>query len=63
MRAVQGYDWLNTRIFRHNNIPVLETTYQASFRIVAKALLICFRAASPEIQYELDKQPDSTLKV
>lgn len=63
MRAVQGYDWPDTRIFRHNNIPVLETTYQASFRIVAEGFADMFPRSVMEIQYELDKQPDSTLKI
>ena len=63
MRAVQGYDWPDTRIFRHNEIPVLETTYQASFRIVAEGFADMFPRSVMEIQYELDKQPDSTLKI
>jgi len=63
MRAVQGYDWPDTRIFRYNEIPVLETTYQASFRIVAEGFADMFPRSVMEIIHELDKQPDSTLKI
>jgi len=63
MRAVQGYDWPDTRIFRHNEIPVLETTYQASFRIVSEGFADMFPRSVMEIQHELDKQPDNTLKI
>ena len=54
MRAVQGYDWPDTRIFRHNNIPVLETTYRASFRIVAEGFADMFPRSVLEIQNEWD---------
>ena len=63
MRAVQGYDWPDTRIFRYNKIPVLETTYQASFRIVAEGFADMFPRSVMEIKHELEKQCDSTLKM
>ncbi|MDO6568278.1 amino acid ABC transporter substrate-binding protein [Alteromonas sp. 1_MG-2023] len=64
MRAVQGYDWPDTRIFRHNKIPVLETTYKASFRIVSEGFADMFPRSVMEIQHELENQPaDSELKI
>lgn len=54
MRAVQGYDWPDTRIFLHNNIPVLETTYRASFRIVGEGFADMFPRSVMEIQNEVD---------
>jgi len=58
MRAVQGYDWPDTRIFRHNHIPVLETTYRASFRIVAEGFADMFPRSVMEIQNEINNLPE-----
>lgn len=63
-RMVQGYDWPDTRIFRHNKIHVLETTYQASFRIVMERFADMFPRSVLEIQNELDNLSDkSALKI
>lgn len=56
MRAVQGYDWPDTRIFRHNGIRVLETTYQASFRMVAEGFADMFPRSVMEISHEINSQ-------
>lgn len=52
-RAVLGYDWPDTKIFRANDIPVLETTYRASFRIVSEEFADMFPRSVMEIQEEL----------
>ncbi|OJF69395.1 amino acid ABC transporter substrate-binding protein [Alteromonas sp. V450] len=57
-RAVLGYDWPDTQIFRANNLPVLETTYRASFRIVSEGFADIFPRSVMEIKEELD---DKTL--
>jgi len=51
-RAVLGYDWPDTKIFRANNLPVLETTYRASFRIVSEGFADIFPRSVMEIQEE-----------
>lgn len=53
-RAVLGYDWPDTRIFKANNIPVLETTYRASFRIVSEGFADMFPRSVMEIEEELE---------
>ena len=57
-RAVLGYDWPDTKIFRANDLPVLETTYRASFRIVSEGFADIFPRSVMEIQEELE---DKTL--
>ncbi|CAA0341122.1 Amino acid ABC transporter substrate-binding protein [Alteromonas alvinellae] len=52
-RAVLGYDWPDTKIFRANDIPVLETTYRASFRIVSEGFADMFPRSVMEIKEEL----------
>ena len=52
-RAVLGYDWPDTKIFRANDIPVLETTYRASFRIVSEGFADMFPRSVVEINEEL----------
>lgn len=52
-RAVLGYDWPDTKIFRANDIPVLETTYRASFRIVSEGFADMFPRSVVEIKEEL----------
>lgn len=52
-RAVLGYDWPDTKIFKANNIPVLETTYRASFKIVSEEFADMFPRSAMEIQEEL----------
>jgi hypothetical protein len=54
MRAVQGYDWPDTRIFRANNIRVLETTYDASFKMVAEKFADMFPRSVMEINHEIE---------
>ena len=51
-RAVLGYDWPDTKIFRANDIPVLETTYRASFRIVSEGFADMFPRSVMEIHEE-----------
>ncbi|AXT39057.1 amino acid ABC transporter substrate-binding protein [Alteromonas sp. BL110] len=51
-RAVLGYDWPDTKIFRANDIPVLETTYRASFRIVSEGFADMFPRSVMEINEE-----------
>ena len=51
-RAVLGYDWPDTKIFRANDIPVLETTYRASFRIVSEGFADIFPRSVMEISEE-----------
>ena len=51
-RAVLGYDWPDTKIFRANDIPVLETTYRASFRIVSEGFADIFPRSVMEINEE-----------
>ncbi|MFZ8201519.1 amino acid ABC transporter substrate-binding protein [Alteromonas portus] len=51
-RAVLGYDWPDTKIFRANDIPVLETTYRASFRIVSEGFADMFPRSVMEISEE-----------
>lgn len=64
MRAVQGYDWPDTRILRHNDIPVLETTYRASFRIVAEGFADMFPRSVLEIHNEMNNlSPDDNLAI
>ncbi|NDV92316.1 transporter substrate-binding domain-containing protein [Alteromonas sp. 345S023] len=53
MRAVQGYDWPDTRIFRSNNIRVLETTYDASFKMVAEKFADMYPRSVMEINHEI----------
>ena len=52
LRSVQGYDWPDTKILRHNNIGVLETTYRASFRIVAEGFADMYPRGIMEIDGE-----------
>lgn len=52
LRSVQGYDWPDTKILRHNNIGVLETTYRASFRIVAEGFADMYPRGIMEIEGE-----------
>ncbi|MHC6648479.1 type 2 periplasmic-binding domain-containing protein [Alteromonas sp. HB246098] len=51
-RAVLGYDWPDTKIFRANDIPVLETTYRASFRIISEGFADIFPRSVMEINEE-----------
>ena len=55
-RAVLGYDWPDTKIFKANNIPVLETTYRASFKIVSEGFADMFPRSAMEIQEELSDE-------
>ena len=52
-RAVLGYDWPDSMIFRANDIPVLETTYRASLRIVSEGFADMFPRSVVEIKEEL----------
>ncbi|WP_421132524.1 amino acid ABC transporter substrate-binding protein [Alteromonas sp. A079] len=52
LRSVQGYDWPDTKILRHNNMGVLETTYRASFRIVAEGFADMYPRGIMEISKE-----------
>jgi hypothetical protein len=63
-RAVMGYDWPDTRIFKANNIPVLETTYRASFRIVSEGFADMFPRSVMEINEEFaDEQLSQGLAI
>ena len=55
-RAVLGYDWPDTKIFRASNIEVLETTYQASFRIVSEGFADFFPRSVLEVKEELSNE-------
>ena len=55
-RAVLGYDWPDTKIFKANKIPVLETTYRASFKIVSEGFADMFPRSAMEIQEELSDE-------
>ena len=55
-RTVLGYDWPDTKIFRANNLPVLETTYRASFRIVAEGFADIFPRSVMEIREEFEDE-------
>ena len=55
-RAVLGYDWPDTKIFKANHIPVLETTYRASFKIVSEGFADMFPRSAMEIQEELSDE-------
>lgn len=55
-RAVLGYDWPDTKIFKANNIPVLETTYRASFKIVSEGFADMFPRSAMEIQEEFSDE-------
>lgn len=55
-RAVLGYDWPDTKIFRANDIPVLETTYRASFRIVSEGFADMFPRSVMEINEEFSNK-------
>lgn len=64
MRAVLGYDWPDSRIFRHNEIPVIETTYRASFRFISEGFADIFPRSVMEIQTELrNLSSDNALKI
>lgn len=55
-RAVMGYDWPDTKVFRANKLPILETTYRASFRIVAEGFADMFPRSVMEVQEEFENK-------
>ncbi|WP_156844083.1 amino acid ABC transporter substrate-binding protein [Alteromonas sp. RW2A1] len=52
-RAALGYDWPDTAIFRHAQIPVLETNYRASFKMVADGFADMFPRSVMEVKEEM----------
>jgi hypothetical protein len=55
-RAVLGYDWPDTTIFRKAGIPVLETTYRASFKMVAEGFADMFPRSVMEVLEEMEHE-------
>ncbi|NDW16706.1 amino acid ABC transporter substrate-binding protein [Alteromonas genovensis] len=53
-RAVLGYDWPDTTIFRKAGIPVLETTYRASFKMVSEGFADMFPRSVMEVLEEME---------
>ncbi|BFT31534.1 transporter substrate-binding domain-containing protein [Alteromonas sp. D210916BOD_24] len=53
-RAVMGYDWPDTKVFKANDVSVLETTYRASFRIVSEGFADMFPRSVMEIREEFE---------
>lgn len=51
-RAALGYDWPDAKIFRANDIPVLETTYRAAFRVVSEGFADMYPRSVMEISEE-----------
>jgi hypothetical protein len=56
LRAVLGYDWPDTAIFRHAGIPVIETTYRASFKMVSEGFADMFPRSVMEVLEEMDNK-------
>ncbi|WP_269520720.1 amino acid ABC transporter substrate-binding protein [Alteromonas sp. BMJM2] len=55
-RAVLGYDWPDTAIFRQAGIPVLETTYRASFKMVSERFADMFPRSVMEVVEEIENK-------
>lgn len=55
-RAVFGRDWPDKKIFETNGIPVLETSYRASFRVVSEGFADMFPRSVMEISEELEQK-------
>ena len=55
-RAVLGYDWPDTTIFRQAGIPVLETTYRASFKMVSEGFADMFPRSVMEVLEEMEHE-------
>ncbi|WP_349384088.1 amino acid ABC transporter substrate-binding protein [Alteromonas sp.] len=55
-RAVLGYDWPDTTIFRKAGIPVLETTYRASFKMVSERFADMFPRSVMEVVEEINNK-------
>lgn len=53
-RAVQGQDWPDTRLYRYHGFSVLESTYQASFKVLAEGFADYYPRAILEVEYELE---------
>ncbi|WP_420933957.1 amino acid ABC transporter substrate-binding protein [Alteromonas sp. A081] len=53
-RAVLGYDWPDTDIFRQAGIPVVETTYRASFKMVSEGFADMFPRSVVEVLGEVE---------
>lgn len=53
-RAVLGYDWPDTAIFRQAGIPVVETTYRASFKMVSEGFADMFPRSVMEVLEEME---------
>ncbi|WP_334031686.1 amino acid ABC transporter substrate-binding protein [Alteromonas sp. P256] len=53
-RAVLGYDWPDTVIFRKAGIRVIETTYRASFKMVSEGFADMFPRSVMEVLEEME---------
>ncbi|WP_414828601.1 amino acid ABC transporter substrate-binding protein [Alteromonas sp. H39] len=57
-RAVQGQDWPDTRLYRYHGFSVLESTYQASFKVLAEGFADYYPRGILEVDYELEYAKD-----
>ena len=57
-RAVQGQDWPDTRLYRYHGFSVLESTYQASFTVLAEGFADYYPRGVLELDYELEYTKD-----
>lgn len=60
-RAVQGQDWPDTRLYRYHGFSVLESTYQASFKVLAEGFADYYPRGILEVDYELEYAKDYTI--
>lgn len=63
LRAVQGQDWPDTRIFRHNGFHVVEGTYQSAFRMLSEHFVDYFPRGVLEIGYEANHLKDEPITI
>lgn len=55
MYALQGYDWPDALILRHNHYKVIETSYAASFKLLAEGFADFYPRSLLEVGFELEK--------
>ena len=55
MYALQGYDWPDSRILRHNNYKVIEAPYAASFKLLIEGFADYYPRSLLEVSFELEK--------
>lgn len=63
MLALQGYDWPDARILRHNNFTVIEAPYQTAFRMLSEGYADYFPRSPLEVGFEIEKWKNSNLVI